>query len=267
MDTRSAAPTSLSGKADPVVRPIVAADVVEALVRGLRDFQAAPGYGIALGAGCATVGTAVVATLYLLGMPYLAYPIAAGFALVCPFVAAILYEVSRRREAGLPLAASDVWRTVLGRSEVRWMGFATLFVLVMWMYQVRFLMAVLLGEAGFSASLEEFVRQVLTTEQGLVFLLIGNAIGAGLAALLFTITVVSFPLVLDRDVDFVTAMVTSVRAVAASPGPMLLYAAIIVVLLVLSTLTAFLGLLLTLPVLGHATWHLYRRAVAPAAPA
>jgi uncharacterized membrane protein len=104
---------------------------------------------------------------------------------------------------------------------------------------------------------------VLNTNEGLVFLAIGNLIGAALSVVLFSLTVVSFPLLFDRDdVDFITAMITSVRAVIASPVPMLGWALVIVIVLVISMLPFFLGLLVTLPVLGHATWHLYRRVVA-----
>jgi uncharacterized membrane protein len=106
---------------------------------------------------------------------------------------------------------------------------------------------------------------VLTTNEGLLFLLIGNIEGAVLSLILFSLTVVSFPLLLDRDVDFVTAMITSVRAVVTSPLPMIAWAAVIVAVLIVSALPYFLGLVVTLPVLGHATWHLYRRIVAPAA--
>jgi len=104
---------------------------------------------------------------------------------------------------------------------------------------------------------------VLTTNEGLLFLGIGNAVGAVLSLILFSLTVVSFPLLLDRDVDFVTAMVTSVRAVVASPLPMIGWVAVIVGLLTVSAIPYFLGLVVTLPVLGHTTWHLYRRIVAP----
>ena len=106
---------------------------------------------------------------------------------------------------------------------------------------------------------------VLTTNEGLLFLAIGNCVGAALALVLFSLTVVSFPLLLERDVDFVTAMITSVRAVVTSPGPMIGWAAAIVLLLAISALPYFLGLVVTLPMLGHATWHLYRRMVAPVA--
>jgi uncharacterized membrane protein len=143
------------------------------------------------------------------------------------------------------------------------MAFVTLFVFVIWMYQVRLWIALLLGLNASFSSLKEFITVVLTTNEGLLFLAIGNAVGAALSLILFSLTVVSFPLLLDRDVDSVTAMITSVRAMVMSPVPMIGWAAIIVVLLVVSALPYFLGLLVTLPVLGHTTWHLYRRIVAP----
>jgi uncharacterized membrane protein len=254
---------SISGKVDPVVRPIKAADIAEALGQGLRDFQAMPFYGLAFGALYAGGGIVIVLSLTAFGMVYLAYPLAAGFALIGPFVAIGLYEVSRRREAGQKATISGIWSTIRSRSELGWMAFVTLFVFVIWMYQVRLLLALLLGLNASFGSLHEFITVVLTTNEGLLFLALGNAVGAALSLILFSLTVVSFPLLLDREVDFVTAMVTSVRAVVASPLPMIGWAAIIVVLLIVSALPWFLGLLVTLPVLGHATWHLYRRIVAP----
>jgi uncharacterized membrane protein len=258
---------SISGKADPVVRPIAAADIAEALGQGLRDFQAMPLFGLAFGALYAAGGIAIVLCLTAFGMVYLAYPLAAGFALIGPFVAVGLYEMSRRREAGAPVTPSAVWSTVRARGEIGWMAFVTLFIFVIWMYQVRLLIALILGINASFSSLQQFITIVLTTNEGLLFLAIGNAVGAALSLILFSLTVISFPLLLDRDVDFVTAMVTSVRAVVASPLPMIGWAALIVVLLIVSAIPYFLGLVVTLPVLGHATWHLYRRIVAPLTPA
>lgn len=256
--------STISGRSDPVVRTITATDVADALGAGLRDFQARPIYGLAIGALYAAGGIAIFLCLTALGMVYFAYPLAAGFALIGPFVAIGLYEVSREREAGLPSSVTSIWQTIRGRSEIGWMAFVTLFIFVIWMYQVRLLLALFLGLHASFTSLHEFVTVVLTTNEGLAFLAVGNVIGAALSMLLFSLTVVSFPLLLEREVDFVTAMITSVRAVVTSPGPMIGWAAIIVVLLIVSALPYFLGLLVTLPVLGHATWHLYRRIVAPA---
>ena len=257
--------TSVSGKVDPVVRRIKVADIAEALGLGLRDFQAMPFYGLLFGALYASGGNVILLCLTAFGLVYLAYPLAAGFALIGPFVAIGLYEVSREREAGEKPSLHSIWSTVKSRSEIGWMAFVTLFIFVIWMYQVRLLIALLIGLNASFSSLHEFITVVLTTNEGLVFLGIGNAVGAALSLVLFSLTVVSFPLLLDRDVDFVTAMITSVRAVVTSPLPMISWAAVIVVLLIASALPYFLGLLVTLPVLGHTTWHVYRRIVAPVA--
>jgi uncharacterized membrane protein len=257
--------TTISGKTDPVVRSIVFGDVAEALILGLRDFQAAPLYGMGLGAIYCLAGIAIVLSVMTLGMSYLAYPLAAGFALIGPFVAVGFYEISRKREAGEIASLADIRKAMTSRGEIGWMAFVTLFVFIMWMYQARFLMALFFGLNASFVSLTQFIAVVLTTNEGLLFLLVGNIIGAFLAIVLFSLTVVSFPLLLDRDVDCVTAMVTSVRAVVRSPGPLLFWAAVIVVLLIVSALPFFVGFVVVLPVLGHATWHLYRRIIMPAA--
>ena len=121
-----------------------------------------------------------------------------------------------------------------------WMAFVTIFVFIMWMYQVRLLMALFLGINASYSSLQQFISTVLTTNEGLMFLVIGNLVGGALSLVLFSLTVVSFPLLLDRDdVDCVTAMITSVRAVVTNPGPMIGWAAVIVVLMIVSALPFF----------------------------
>jgi uncharacterized membrane protein len=222
-----------------------------------------PIYGLSFGFIYVVGGISIVLCFTAFGMVYLVYPLAAGFALIGPFVAIGLYEVSRRRETGQPVSYAAVWRAVASRSEIGWMAFVTLFFFIIWMYQVRLLIALLLGLNASFSSMQEFLNVILTTREGLLFLVIGNLDGAALSLVLFSLTVVSFPLLLEREVDFVTAMVTSVRAVVMSPLPMIGWALTIVMLLVVSALPYFLGLLVTLPVLGHATWHLYRRIVVP----
>ena len=142
------------------------------------------------------------------------------------------------------------------------MAFVTLFIFWVWMYQARTLFAVFFGSKGF-ASYDGFIEAILTTANGWMFLAVGHAVGAVIAMVLFALTVVSFPLLLDRDLDFVTAMITSIRSVAASPIVMGCWGLFVVVSIMLAALPAFLGLLVVLPVLGHATWHLYRRLVVP----
>src|SRR4030095_13466281 len=159
---------SISGKTDPVVRPIVAADIAEVLVQGLRDFQGIPLLGLTLGALYAAGGILVVLSLTEFGMIYLAYPLAAGFALIGPFVAIGLYEMSRRRERGAPLTLTAIWHAVRSRSEIGWMAFVTLFIFVIWMYQVRLLIALLLGSNAPFSSLQQFIAIVLTTHDALL---------------------------------------------------------------------------------------------------
>jgi len=251
---------------DPTrVNAITFQTIVDALGAGMRDFRTAPLFGLFFGGVYAIGGIVVLMTASALGMPYLSYPLAVAFGLVGPFIAVGLYEVSRRLETGQPLT----WGGVLGviwaqrRRELAWMAFVVLFVQVMWMYQVRLLLALFLGFQSF-ASFAEFVDVVVTTPEGLMFLLIGNLVGAALSIILFSLTVVSFPMLLDRDVDFITAMITSVRSVVTSPVPMIGWAIIVTVTLLVSMLPIFIGLLVSLPILGHTTWHLYRRLVPPA---
>lgn len=255
---------TLPARPDPVIRTISMQDIAEALAAGLRDFQAAPAYGLFFGALYAAGGIAIVLSVIWLGIGYLAYPLAAGFALIGPFVAVGLYEVSRRRELGLPLSWGAVLGAVIrqGQREMSWMAFVTLFIFIIWMYQVRLLLALFLGFSAFG-TLSQFMNMLLTTPEGLMFLAVGNVVGAVLALVLFSLTVVSFPLLLDRDVDFITAMITSVRAVIMNPVPMLGWGIIVAIDLIFSAVPSFLGLIITLPVIGHATWHLYRRVVVP----
>jgi len=254
---------SISGRTDPVVRRITANDVIEALGEGLRDFQAMPLYGLTVGAVYAGGGILIVLCITALHMTYLAYPLAAGFALIGPFAAVSLYVVSRCREKDEKPSLRGIVAAIRARSEIGWMALVAVFMFIMWMYQARMLMALFFGLHASFTTIQQFIAVVLSTNEGIAFLMVGNTEGAVISLILFSITVVSFPLLLDREIDFVTAMITSVRAVAASPGPMLGWALVIVMLLILSALPFFLGLVITLPVLGHTTWHLYRRIVEP----
>ncbi|MGL5447297.1 MAG: DUF2189 domain-containing protein, partial [Rhabdaerophilum sp.] len=145
---------------DPVVKRITRHDIAEAIVAGLRDFQAKPVYGLVFGGFYALGGLAILFSVTSLQMAYLAYPLAAGFALLGPFVAVGLYEVSRRREAGEPISFAALWKAVRARPEVGWMAFVTLFLFIIWMYQVRLLMALLLGINATFSTLPEFLNVV-----------------------------------------------------------------------------------------------------------
>jgi len=261
------APVEAPPKPAPRVQTVTAATIVDCLEKGLRDFRAAPLFGLFFGGVYAVGGMLIVLAATALEIGYVSYPLAVGFALIGPFVAVGLYEVSRRRETGEPLEWGAVLGVVLAqrRRETGWMAFVTLFILVMWMYQVRVLIALFIGLHA-PTTLEGFVDVVLTTPEGQLFILIGHVVGAAMALVLFSLTVVSFPLLLDREIDFVTAMITSVRAVVQNPAPMVGWAFVIMLLLMIAIAPFFLGLFVALPILGHTTWHLYRRLVAPEQP-
>ncbi|WP_425358800.1 DUF2189 domain-containing protein [Aquibium carbonis] len=250
----------------PRVNALTVADLRECLMLGLSDFARAPLYGLFFGGVFAAAGIAIVLGLTAWDMPWMIYPFAIGFPLIGPFAAAGLYEVSRRLEIGRPLDRAQVLSVIWAqrRREISWMAFVMLFVFWMWMYQIRLLIALFLGRMSFS-TLEKFATIVFTTQQGWIFLAVGHVVGAALSLILFSITVVSIPLLMERQIDFVTAMITSVKAVIASPGPMLGWGVFVTIAMLVACAPFFLGLLIVLPVLGHATWHIYRRAVPVAA--
>ena len=140
------------------------------------------------------------------------------------------------------------------------MAFVVLFVFWVWLYQIRLLTALFLGFRSMS-SIPAFVNVVTTTPEGMAFLAVGTLVGGFLALVLFSVTVTAIPLLMERELDFVTAILTSIRSVMANPVPMLAFGMVVAVATVLALAPLFLGLLVVLPVLGHATWHLYRRTV------
>ncbi len=246
---------------EPVVRAATIEDIKEALEAGWGDLRAAPAFGLFFGAIYWLGGLALMILPAQFGYAWAVFPLAAGFALIGPFVAVGLYEVSRLREAG----AGPTWGAVLatvwrqGGRELSWLAFLTIFIFIIWMYQVRMLYALFFGFASLDPVL--FARALFLTADGWTFLAVGTAVGAVMALFTFSITVISFPLLLDRDLDIVTAIITSVRAVQASPQVMLGWGAVTAAAVFLAMAPFFAGLLLVLPLWGHATWHLYRRLV------
>lgn len=234
----------------------------EVLAKGWRDFLAAPWFGLFFGLVYAGGGWAVVTLATATGFYYLAYPLAAGFALIAPFIAAGIYDVSRSLETGERMTWRQVFCSVCGAGsrDLGWMALITGFVFFIWMDIAFFIYAIF---HGFRAvSIDDLLREVVTSWNGMLFFVAGNLIGAMIAMFVFSITVVSFPMLLDRDVDFVTAMITSVRAVRRNPRTMVLWALTIAFLLLVSLVTLLLALVIILPVLGHASWHVYRAVVA-----
>jgi uncharacterized membrane protein len=248
----------------PEVRTVTIDDLIEVLGEGLSDFRTAPKYGLFFAGLYVAAGWLLIALLFYFGLPYLAYPLAMGFALIAPFAGVAFYAVSEHIENDKPLSWGSIFAAIKKSfaHDVRWMALVTGFALVIWMDIAAFLF---FGLMGFNGIGPDFLEKLFTTPTGLTFVVLGNVSGALIALSIFSISVISFPMLFDRDVDFVTAMVTSVRLVAKNPVPMILWCVIIGILTGLSILSVFVGLLVVLPIVGHATWHLYRRALEPVA--
>ena len=256
--------TTLDGPvpaAEPRVRRIGVADLGDALARGWADFRASPTQLVFLTLIYPLVGFVAASAAAGRALMPLVWPLVSGFALVGPVAALGVYELSRRRERGLEAHwthAFDVLRSpALG--AIGALALLLLAIFVAWVATARGIYDATLDGAA-PANLAAFAR-MLGTGAGLRLVLVGNAAGALFAAAVLTLTVVAFPLLLDRDVPAAVAVRTSVRAVAANPGPMALWGFTVGTLLILGSVPFFVGLAVVLPVLGHATWHLYRKVV------
>jgi uncharacterized membrane protein len=232
VQTSAGAPGSM-----PVVLPVRTSDILNILAAGLRDFRTAPLFSLAVG-GIYTIGGWVLILLLLeFDLPYLVYPLTAGFALIAPFVAAAFYAISRSLERGETLTWGTLARSVRDAfsSDLGWMALVTGFSLFIWMDIAALLTFAFLGFTSLSA--QELLELIFTTPMGLLFLVIGNAVGAVIALAVFSFSV-------------------------ESRVAMILWCATIAVLIALSLLSGLVALPVVLPILGHASWHLYRRAIA-----
>lgn len=249
----------------PMVNKVSADDIKASLRAGFSDFLARPVMSGFFGLFYAVFGILFVWCLVWLGKVWMVVPAAVAFPLIAPFAAAGLYEMSRRLQKNETFGWTEILTVMVDqrKREMGWMAFVTLFILWVWFYQFRTVLVIVLQHASFS-DLNGFLETVFFTPEGWTFLVLGTCVGAVLSAVLFAVTVVAMPMLLERDIDFVSAMLTSVRVVTTNPSVMLTWAAIISITMLLSLLPAFLGLIFTLPILGHTTWHFYQRAVTPA---
>ena len=248
----------------PVVRHIAPSDLLRSLARGLDDFAAMPSHAVFLCVIYPLLGIFLIGMTLGNSMLPLAFPIAAGFALIGPLAAIGLYELSRRREAGLDSSASRVFDVLHSPSVAAIVALSVLLmaIFLIWLAVAE---AIYVANFGYAAptSVRQFVDDVFNTSAGWNLIMVGTGVGFLFAVLVLTIGAISFPLLLDRDVGAPVALLTSIRVVAANPLTMALWGFIVAVLLVIGSVPFFLGLTVVMPVLGHATWHLYRKAVEP----
>lgn len=249
--------------AHPAVRKIQLHDLMDALAKGFDDFAALPSHAVFLCLIYPLVGFFLGGLALGQNVLPLFFPLAAGFALVGPIAAVGIYELSRRREQGLDshwTHAFDVLRAPSCPSIVAF-GLLLMAVFLAWVWSAKAIYESLFGVLP-PDSVGQFLHEVFMTPAGWSLILWGNAVGFLFAVAVLAISVVSIPLMLDRDVGAAAAIATSVRAVLANPVSMAAWGLIVAALLVVGSLPAFMALAVVVPVLGHATWHLYRRVVA-----
>lgn len=248
--------------ARPAVRRLTAADLRDALRQGFADFGAYRTDVVFLCLLYPVVGLILSRLIFGFGMLPLIFPLASGFALIAPFFALGLYEMSRRRELGVDRGWADAFGVLQSPTlgGIMALGLVLFAIFGLWLFAAHFIWLMTLGPEA-PASIESFVSDVLTTRAGWTMAAIGIGVGFLFALLVLVVSVVSFPLLLDRDVGVGTAISTSYEVARANPGPMALWGLIIASGLVIGAIPLLMGLAIVFPVLGHATWHLYRKAV------
>ncbi|MCA0044600.1 DUF2189 domain-containing protein [Celeribacter litoreus] len=243
----------------PEVARLTLSDLRAALAAGWKDFRRAKSFGFFFSLIYALIGLSFV----LLGAGTMMWTLAISlaFPLFAPFAAVGLYEVSRRLEAGEAMDWYKILSVVVAEKDrqIPWMGAIIVIYVLFWSFLAHMIFALFMGLSvmtNVSTSYEVFL-----TQNGLTMIAVELGVGSILAFILFSLTVTSLPHLLDKEVDFVTAMLMSVQVVKQNPVVMLVWAAMIAAASLLAMVPLFLGLFIVLPVFGHATWHLYRRAL------
>ena len=246
----------------PEIRTIGLSDLHRALQLGWEDFKAVPSHAIILCLIYPVLGLVLARTVMGYSVLPLLFPLAAGFALLGPFAALGLYELSRRRENGEEASAWDAMQVFRSPSFGAMLGLGALLLalFVTWVATAQAIYVAAFGNES-AAEIPDFAQRVLTTPQGWWLIVVGCGTGFLFALVALCISVVSFPMMLDRQATAGEAMVTSLRAVARNPVPMAAWGLIVAALLLAGSLPFFLGLAVVIPLLGHATWHLYRQVI------
>jgi len=246
----------------PAVRRITVSDVLDALRRGVDDFWEKPSHYVFLCLIYPIVGVFLITWTSGGNALQLIFPLMAGFALLGPFAGIGLYEISRRREQNLDTSWSHALevRQSPALPAIAAIGVMLLVLFVGWLLTAQALYAWLYGPTA-PQSMAAFLSDVFTTQRGWTLIVAGNVIGFLFALVVLSTTVIAFPLLLDRDVGAYAAIETSARAVLTNPVPMLLWGLIVAIALLIGSLPLLAGLAVVIPILGHATWHLYRKVV------
>ena len=231
------------------------------LAAGWRDLWAQPRISLAYGIIFAAIAMGLTVALAFAHLQALVLPLAGGFVLIAPLAAVGLYEMSRSLETGRPASVADVlgaWKRAPG--QLGFFGSILAFALFIWLQLALLLFMLFWGNNSIPPP-STFVPTLLFTTHGLGLLIVGTIVGGLLAGVVFSISVLSVPLLLTRRLDAVTAIRSSIAAVQRNPAPLALWAALIAGFMALGIATLSVGLVVAFPLIGHATWHAYRALV------
>ena len=247
----------------PEIAELDFSDLKVALGKGWSDFRKAPIYGIIFGAIFAALGVVLYLQFVVWQSDISIVPLAAGFPLIGPFVAVGMYEVSRLIEREESVNWMSVMQAIYAerKRQIPSIAFVVLFIFLIWVYMAHLVFALSFGLKPLTNVMTS--TDILLTKEGITMLLMGSVVGGFLSFVLFSITVVGIPLLVDREIDVVTAMITSFSLVLNNMVVMLAWGVIVALLLLVAMIPMFIGLIVVLPVLGHATWHLYKLAILP----
>ena len=263
-DEKPVADTGAYRSTRPIIHSIGPADLKFALVMGLADFKAMPTHLVFL----CLIYPIVIVMLARVYAGYevlpLVFPLLAGYTLIGPLVATGMYELSRRREMGLDTSRLRAFEVIRSPSigAIAILGIVLMVIYFVWLFTAQGIYDLYFGGAV-PESIGGFAHQVFATSSGWALIIVGGGVGFIFASVVFALSVVSFPMLLDRDIGVMTAVGASVRAVLANPIMLAIWAVIVAASLLIGSLPFFVGLAVVMPVLGHSTWHLYRRVVEP----
>lgn len=262
--------TTIEPSPTPEVATVEFSVIRDVIAAGWRDFKRVPYIGLFFALFYVLGGIILYFQLQIADQSYSIIPVALGFPLLAPFAAVGLYEVSRRLEmrddpnlhSGLDCRWSEILGVVFKQKDrqIPSMAVVIIMIFLFWVFIAHMIFALFLGLMPMTNILSEWQTTIFSLN-GIKMLVVGSIVGLAHAYVLFSLTVVSIPLLLDKELDFITAMILSWQFVAKNRAVMLTWGLVISVMLFVSMIPGFLGLFITLPILGHATWHLYRRAL------
>lgn len=254
--------STLEASSPPSIQSISISDVLSAFKSGFQDFKAAPAFGLFFALFFVLGGIVLFLEFKVMDQSYWIIPVAFGFPFLAPFLAVGLYEVSRRLETGVPLDWAQILGVVFNQKDRQFPSIAMVLIMgfLFWIFVAHIVFMLFMGLQPMTNITSNW-QDALLNSNGITMLAVGTVVGGIMAFVAFALTVSSLPMLLDREMDFISAMIYSFQSVVQNFVPMVFWGALVTALMVLAMVPLFFGLFIVLPILGHATWHLYKKVM------